>query len=154
MPIKKYLYCLTIFAFVAFQSIIYSQQKPEVKYYTSDSLKTLNLPFSDVVRVGNLLFVSGQVGIIPGKLALVPGGMAAEAKQTLENIRKLLEDNGSSLENVVKVTVMLADIKEWGAFNEVYKKYFTTNLPARSAFGTNGLALNARLEIEWVAVVK
>lgn len=91
MPIKKYHYCLIIFVPVAFQSIIYSQQKPQIKYYTSDATKKLNLPFSDVVRVGNLLFVSGQVGIVPGKLELVPGGMAAEAKQALENIRKLLK---------------------------------------------------------------
>ncbi len=112
-----------------------------------------DLPFSAAVRVGILLFLSGNLGAdASGKL--VAGGIAAETRQTLENIRAVLEAHGSSLDHVVKVTVMLADMKEWGEMNSVYVTFFPDHLPARSAFGTSGLALGARLEIECVALVK
>jgi reactive intermediate/imine deaminase len=110
--------------------------------------------FSDVVRVGNMLYLSGKLGTdSTGKLAT--GGIAAETKQTLENIRSVLESNGSSLDHVVKCTVMLADMKEWAEMNSVYTTFFKKDrMPARSAFGTSGLALNARVEIECIAVLK
>jgi reactive intermediate/imine deaminase len=108
-------------------------------------------PFSDAVRVGDLLFLSGKVGTIPGKAELVPGGIAAETRQTMESIKATLIANGSSLDRVVKCTVMLADIREWAAMNEVYAQYFPNHRPARSSFGTSGLALNARVEIECIA---
>jgi 2-iminobutanoate/2-iminopropanoate deaminase len=109
------------------------------------------LPFSEVVRVGNLLFLSGQLGLdADGRL--VPGGIGPETRRTLENIRAVLERHGSSLDRIVKVTVMLADIEEWGEMNLEYTQVFTGNLPARSAFGTSGLALGARVEIECVAL--
>jgi len=113
---------------------------------------TQGLPFSEAVRVGDFLFLSGQVGLDEsGKL--VAGGIAPETRRTMENIRSVLERHGSSLDRVVKVTVMLADIDEWGAMNAEYVKFFPGHLPARSAFGTSGLALGARVEIEAVAVV-
>ena len=84
---------------------------------------------------------------------MVPGGIAAETKQTMENIRRTLEENGSSLDKVVKCTIMLEDISEWQAMNEVYVTFFPNHKPARSAFGTNGLALGARVEIECLATV-
>jgi 2-iminobutanoate/2-iminopropanoate deaminase len=109
------------------------------------------LPFSEAVQVGDLLFLSGQIGLdADGKL--VPGGIGFETRRTLENIRAVLERHGSSLDRIVKVTVMLADIREWGEMNVEYTKVFTRNLPARSAFGTAGLALGARVEIECVAL--
>ena len=111
------------------------------------------LPFSEAVRVGDTLYVSGQLGNTPGTLQLVPGGIAAEARQTLENMKAVLERHGSSMDRVVKCTVFLADMKEWPAFNEVYLKFFTKNLPARSALGASGLALGARVEMECIAVV-
>jgi reactive intermediate/imine deaminase len=111
------------------------------------------LPFSEAVRVGDTLYVSGQRGNVPGTLQLVPGGIAAEARQTLENMKAVLERRGSSLDRVVKCTVFLADMKEWPAFNEVYLRYFTKDLPARSALGASGLALGARVEMECIAVV-
>ena len=111
------------------------------------------LPFSEAVRVGDTLYVSGQLGHTPGTLQVVPGGIAAEARQTLENMKAVLERRGSSMEHVVKCTVFLADMKEWPAFNEVYLKYFTKNLPARSALAAAGLALGARVEMECIAVV-
>jgi 2-iminobutanoate/2-iminopropanoate deaminase len=110
---------------------------------------------SEAVRVGNMLYLSGQLGFLPGTRNLAPGGIAAETRQTMENIRAVLEKHGSSFDRVVKCTVMLADIKERDAMNEVYVKYFTEgHRPARSAFGTSGLAANGRVEIECMATVK
>jgi 2-iminobutanoate/2-iminopropanoate deaminase len=108
------------------------------------------MPFSEAVEVGDLLFLSGQLGIdADGKL--VRGGVAAETRQTLLNIKAVLERRGLSLDHIVKVTVMLADISEWAAMNAEYVTMFGGHLPARSAFGTNGLALGARLEMECIA---
>lgn len=84
---------------------------------------------------------------------VVPGGIAAETRQTIENMRDVLERYGSSLERVVKCTVILADIGEWGEMNKVYVEFFKKTLPARSAFAASGLALGARVEIECIAVI-
>jgi len=112
-----------------------------------------NLPFSPARWAGDLLFVSGQIGNVPGKLELVPGGIQAETRQALQNLRAILEDHEATMDDVVKCTVMMADISEWGAMNEVYVKAFHPPYPARSALGANGLALGARTEIECVAWV-
>ena len=126
--------------------------EPEVRYYASDP--DLRLPFSDAVRVGNMLYLSGQVGNLPGSTQLAEGGIAGETRQTMENIKASLEKYGSSLDRVVKCTVFLADIAEWAAMNEVYRTYFPANPPARSALGASGLALGARVEIECLATVQ
>ena len=128
-----------------------SEQKADVEYLTSENMKSL--PFSEAVRLGNVLYLSGQMGIDQA-IKIVPGGIAAETRQALENIKATLEKYGSSLEHVIKVTVMLADMSEWGEMNKVYLTYFSKNLPARSAFGTSGLALGGRVEIECIAVLK
>jgi 2-iminobutanoate/2-iminopropanoate deaminase len=129
-----------------------SAQEPAVEFLNSGKVVPATLPFSEAVRVGDTLYLSGQVGIKPGTLELVPGGIQAEARQTLENIRTTLEAHGYSMRDVVKCTVMLADIAEWATFNEVYKTYFTPPYPARSALGANGLAIGARVEVECLAV--
>ncbi len=122
----------------------------DIEYYTSEILK--GLPFSAAVRVGRMLYLSGQIGIdASGKL--VPGGISGETRQAMENIRAMLEQCGSSLDNVIKATVMLADMKEWSEMNQVYVTYFNQHLPARSALGANGLAMGARVEIECMAVL-
>jgi 2-iminobutanoate/2-iminopropanoate deaminase len=108
------------------------------------------LPFSAAVRVGPLLYLSGQIGM-DSTGHLVPGGISAETRQTLENIRTVLEHNGSSLDRVVKCTAMLADIHDWDAMNQVYVTYFRHHLPARSAFAANGLVFGARIELECMA---
>ena len=122
-----------------------------VEFLTGTVLPT-NLPFSEAVRVGNTLYLSGQVGIVPGTLELVPGGLKEEARQTMVNIKTSLEAHGYSISDVVKCTVMLADFSEWAMFNDVYKSFFVNHYPARSAFGANGLALGARVEVECIAV--
>jgi 2-iminobutanoate/2-iminopropanoate deaminase len=114
---------------------------------------TRSLPFSEAVRVGDMLYLSGQLGT-DSTGRLVPGGVGPETRQALTNIADVLKRHGSSLDQVVKCTVMLADIGEWAAMNEVYVTFFRSHRPARSAFGTNGLALGARLELECMAVRK
>jgi 2-iminobutanoate/2-iminopropanoate deaminase len=110
-----------------------------------------DFPFSPAVRVGNMLYLAGQIGDVQRKL--VPGGIEAETRQTMLNIKDVLEKSGSSMERVVKCTVFMADMAEWPKMNEVYKTFFPVNLPARSAFGATGLALGARVEIECLATV-
>lgn len=123
-------------------------QAPEVEYLGGEGPG----PFSDAVRVGHMLYLSGKIGTVPGE-GLVEGGVQAETRQTLENIKASLERWGSSMDRVVKCTVMMDDISEWSAMNEVYREYFPENKPARSAFGADGLALGAALEIECWATV-
>jgi reactive intermediate/imine deaminase len=130
---------------------IQEPSKPE--FLSAPGTEVLNLPFSEAVRVGDFLFLSGQVGVTPGTTELVPGGIAEQTRQTLDNISGVLQRNGSSLDRVVKCTVFLADISEWPAMNEVYRTYFPTNPPARSALAANGLAFDARVEIECIALV-
>lgn len=123
----------------------------QIDYLNSGRILPTGLPFSEAVQVGSTLYLSGQIGVQPGTLQLVPGGMRAEARQTMDNIRAILEQHGYSLRDVVKCTVMLADMAEWGNFNDVYRTYFDGRFPARSAFGANGLALGARVEVECIA---
>jgi 2-iminobutanoate/2-iminopropanoate deaminase len=107
----------------------------------------MSLPFSEAVRVGNMLYLSGDIGTgADGKL--VAGGIKAEAKQTMDNIGANLARHGSSFDQVVQCTVALADIAEWPAFNEVYRGYFKQHFPARMAFAASGLALGARVEVQ------
>ena len=131
--------------------LVFAEHDAEVRFLNSGKVLPQNLPFSEAVQVGELLYLSGQIGIAPGTMALVPGGMAAEAKQTMDNIRSVLTANGYDLNDLVKCTVMLADMSEWSAFNAIYKGYFSEHYPARSAFGSNGLALGARVEVECIA---
>ncbi len=100
-----------------------------------------------------MLYLSGQIGTVPGTTELVPGGIREETRQALENIKEILERNGSTLNRVFKCTVFLADINEWPKMNDVYRTYFPKAPPARSAMAASGLALNARVEIECIAVV-
>ena len=108
------------------------------------------LPFSSAVRVGDMLYLSGDIGVKGGKL--VPGGITPETKQTMENIKATLAHFGADMDAIVKCQVFLADMAEWSAFNEVYVTYFKPERrPARAAFGVNGLALGARAEVDCIA---
>ncbi len=112
------------------------------------------LPFSQAVRVGDVLYLSGQLGNVGGSRKLAPGGIEGQARQTMENIGAVLREHGLGFDDIFKCTVMLADMKDWAAFNAVYVTYFKSDrLPARSAFGASGLALGALVELEcwaWV----
>jgi len=127
-------------------------EPPAVQFIDTGKVLTKKLPFSEAVRVENLLYVSGQVGTKPGTDTLAPGGIKPEARQALANIKTILETQGLTTRDVVKCTVMLADIADWPTFNDVYLEYFAPPYPARSAFATSGLALNARVEVECIAV--
>lgn len=106
-------------------------------------------PFSDAVQVGDLLILSGQVGAAPGTTTVVPGGIEPETRQVMANIDASLKRRGLTMDALVKCTVMLADMKDWPAFNKIYATYFKKGrYPARSALGVNGLALGARIELE------
>lgn len=123
----------------------------DVEFLNSGEVLPTDLPFSEVVRVDDTLYLAGQIGLKPGTMELVAGGIEAEARQTLMNIRTVLQTHGYAMSDVVKCTVMLADIAEWGTFNQVYKEFFEAPFPARSAFGASGLALDARVEVECIA---
>ena len=125
----------------------------DVEFYPMAGDAERNWPFSEAVRVGDLLFLSGMLGNKPGTSELVPGGIQAETRQTMEHIRATVERHGGSMDRVPKCTVFLADMAEWAAMNEVYVEFFPTHRPARSALGVNGLALGARVEIECIAVI-
>jgi reactive intermediate/imine deaminase len=126
---------------------------PVVEYHRPTDPAMASLPFSEAVRVGDMLYLAGQIGTVPGSMQLAAGGIEAETRQTLENIRAILERHGSSMDRVVKCLVMLSDMSEWPTMNGVYINFFPRNLPARSALGASGLALGARVEIECMAVV-
>jgi len=126
-----------------------SSHAATVERYTDPAMKDANLPFSQAIRVGDMLYLSGQIGNVPGTLDLAPGGMEGQARQTMDNIEAVLEANGASFANVTKCLVMLADMSQWADFNKVYVTYFEPGqFPARSAFGANGLALGGALEVE------
>ncbi|MEP6390701.1 MAG: Rid family detoxifying hydrolase [Halioglobus sp.] len=109
-------------------------------------------PFSAAVTVGDTVYLAGQLGVKPGESQVVSGGIEAETHQMMKNIKSTLTSLGLDTQNVVKCTVMLADIAEWSTFNGVYTQYFKPPYPARSAFGASGLALDARVEMECIAV--
>jgi len=126
----------------------------EVEYYTSPAIKELKLPFSEAVRVGNRVYLSGQLGMDPSTGKLVEGGIQAETRQTMENIKKTLKYFHLGFDDLIQCRIFLKDIKEWGVFNTIYKSYFNKHYPARSAFGANGLGLGAALEMECHALIK
>jgi reactive intermediate/imine deaminase len=118
-------------------------------YYRSAEVAAAKLPFSEATQVGNILYLSGQVGNVPGQARLVDGGFAAQTKQAMENIGAVLKSRGLGYDDLFKCTILLADIKNWAEFNKIYVTYFKPErLPSRSALGTSGLALDAAVEVE------
>ena len=144
---------ILLLAAVAAAGTAAAAPKGKVEFLSSGKVLPNKLPFSEAVRVGDLVFLSGQVGIAPGTMKVVEGGIKEETRQALENIKSTLSAHGYTMDELVKCTVMLADMAEWTAFNDVYKTFFTGHFPARSAFGANGLALGARVEVECIAAV-
>lgn len=110
-------------------------------------------PYSQGVRVGDLIFTAGQIGLVPGTKEFAGPDIASQTRRALLNIKAIVEAAGSCLELVVKTTVFLADIVEWPAMNEVYAEFFPVTPPGRSAVQVAGLPMGARVEIEVVALV-
>ena len=106
---------------------------------------------SSIVKVGDMLYLSGQLGTAPGQ-GLAAGGIGPETQQAMTNIKGLLEQVGSGMDRVVKCTVFLADIADFRAMNDVYRTFFPANPPARSTVAVAGLVLNARIEVECMAL--
>ncbi len=121
------------------------------QFYPSPDPVLKDMPFSEATRAGDLLIVSGEIGALPGKMALAPGGITGESRQAIENIQAILQRHGATLRDVVQCTVFLTDMKDWPAFNTVYREFFKPPFPARSATGANGLALGARVEMQCTA---
>lgn len=122
------------------------------RFLNSAAAEKLNLPFSEAVRAGGLLYLSGQIGNVPGdEPAPVPGGVVAESRQALTNVEQVLRRHGSGLDEVIKCTIFLVDMTEWSKFNSVYREFFKPPYPTRSAVGVKELALGARVEVECLA---
>ncbi|XP_012867871.1 PREDICTED: ribonuclease UK114 [Dipodomys ordii] len=109
-------------------------------------------PYSHAVLVDRTMYISGQVGLDPSSGKLVPGGVAEEAKQALTNMFEILKAAGCDFTNVVKTTVFLTDMNDFGTVNEVYKQFFKSDFPARSAYQVAALPIGAHVEIEAIAV--
>ena len=137
----------------AVPALLPAQKRPPEVRFIAPAGATTTLPFSPGVRVGHMLYLAGQLGT-DSTNRLVPGGIEAETRQTLTNIKRFLDANGSGMDRVVRCLVMLADIAEWGKMNSVYVTFFPGPKPARSAMGASGLALGARVEIECTATVR
>lgn len=121
------------------------------EFYNSGKIIPSNLPLSDGVRHGNLFFLSGQIGLIPGSGKLLSGGMKAETKQALDNIKMILESRSSSMQDLIQCTAYLIDINEWPSFNEIYQGYFKLRYPARTVVGVSQLPLQARVELQCIS---
>jgi reactive intermediate/imine deaminase len=124
-----------------------AQPRSAVEHFPAQPINGAPAPFSSAVRVGDVLYLSGAIGRTPdGK---VPEGIEAQTKATMEDIGATLKRAGLGYEDLFHCTAFLSDMKNWPAFNKVYVSYFPNGkLPARSAFGVNGLALGALLELE------
>lgn len=132
-----------------------SKARPAIQILNSGKVMPTTLPGSEAVRVGDLLFLSGQVGIPPGSTKIIEGGIREQTKQIMENIKSCLELNGSGMNNIVRCTVYLTDMSHWRSYTQVYTSYFELGkYPARCTVAVNGFAMgNALIEIECTAAV-
>ena len=127
----------------------------KIEHFTSTESEKLGFPFSDATIVNNIIYVSGQVGNFPGTTELISGGIGSETTQALNNIKLILDQAGSSSDNIFKCLCMLADINDYPEMNSAYRMFFDENKkPSRSTFAGSGLALGAKIEIECWAVKK
>lgn len=143
----------TLVAVLGTLAAVNSGAADKPQFLNSPRALELDRPFSEAVRAGDFLFLSGAIGEDPATGKLPAGGIQPEARQTLKNVQSVLEANGASLGDVVKCTVFLADIAEWPTFNTIYREFFKKPFPARSALAASGLAMNARVELECIAYV-
>ncbi len=148
MNIFRYLMALLV---LNFGFLVSAQEIEKPIFHASHEPRKIDAPFSDVVEVGDLYFLAGQIGMDHSTRMLVPGGIRAETRQACENIKAVLEQHQLTLDDVVKCTVILASMEEFAAFNDVYRNYFPRK-PARTTFAASGLARDARVEIDAIAV--
>ncbi|PQJ74008.1 RidA family protein [Polaribacter gangjinensis] len=128
-------------------------QNQEIYFHKSHEESRKNAPFSDVTQVGNLYFLTGQIGKNHQTGKMAEGGIEAETTQVLKNIEDVLKEHQLTLKDVVKCTVILADIEDFSKMNAVYTRFFVDNLPARTTFAAN-LVAGAKIEIEVIAAKK
>ncbi|MEO0527799.1 MAG: Rid family detoxifying hydrolase [Bacteroidota bacterium] len=147
---KNYFYIIGILFFGASISVR-AQEKSEITFHESHEEKKKTAPFSDAVQSGNLFFLAGQIGMDHSTRTMVKGDIKTETEQVIKNIRSVLQHHGMGLDRVVKCTVILSTMDDFASFNEVYSKYFT-NKPARTTFAARGLARNAKIEIDVIAI--
>ena len=146
MHFKLFLLLLLVFTFSCKK-----ESKLVVKYHKSHEENRQNVPFSDAVQVGNTYFLTGQIGKNHETGKLVDHSIELQTKQAILNIEDVLKQHNLTLDNVVKCTVILANINDFSKMNNIYRKYFTNNLPARTTFAAS-LVADAKIEIEVVAV--
>ncbi|WP_131021003.1 RidA family protein [Clostridioides difficile] len=120
--------------------------------HTNDAPAALG-PYSQAIKAGNLLFVSGQVPLVPETMEVVEGDVQAQTAQSLKNLKAILAEGGADFSNVVKTTVFIKDMNEFGAINEVYAEYFGENKPARACVEVARLPKDVKVEIEVIAVL-
>ncbi|MEK6154507.1 Rid family detoxifying hydrolase [Flavobacteriaceae bacterium 3-367] len=130
---------------------VQAQEKTAITFHESHEEKKKNAPFSDAVEVGKLFFLAGQIGMDHGTRTMVQGDIKTETAQAIKNIQAVLQQHGMDLDRVVKCTVILSTMDDFAAFNEIYTQYFTKK-PARTTFAASGLARNAKVEIDVIAV--
>ncbi|WP_411768412.1 Rid family detoxifying hydrolase [Winogradskyella sp. A3E31] len=143
-------FCLITLVLVGIISQSCQERPSEITFHKSHEPSRANVPFSDAVETGDLLFLTGQIGKNHKAGELVSSGIEAETKQVIENIKAVLEHHQLSLDNVVKCTVILKDIEDFSKFNSVYTQYFTKK-PARTTYAAAGLAGGASIEIDVIA---
>jgi len=148
---KPFHYALLAVLMIGTMGVCRAQESTEIIFHKSHEPKKQNAPFSDAVQAGNMYFLAGQIGMDHTTRTLVEGGVQAETEQAIKNIQAVMAQHGMTLDNVVKCTVILADIEDFSAFNDIYTQYFTKK-PARTTFAAKGLAANSSIEIDVVAI--
>lgn len=118
--------------------------------YTDKAPKPIG-PYSQAIKIGNLLFLSGQIGIDPKTNELVSGGIEKETRQIFENITNLLKSINADFSNILKVNIYLKNLDDFKKVNEIYQEYFKDNFPARTTIGGLSLPKNALIEIDVIA---
>lgn len=151
MQLNTKILVMVVLTVILFSFSARSQDKTPVIFHPSHELKKQNAPFSDVVQAGNLYFLAGQIGMDHTTRTLVKGGIVAETHQAIANITSVLKQHDMDLDHVVKCTVILSSMEDFATFNKVYSTYFTKK-PARTTFAAAGLARNAAIEIDVIAV--
>ena len=139
----------SVFAFVLVLLLASGVMADERAYIDSRSAGDEGPPFSGAVKVGNTLYLSGALGLVDGK---VPADPADEAKAVLDSIKATLEAAGMTMDDLVSVQIFCSDVAHYGAFNDVYRTYFTREYPARAFIGAGTLLFNARFEVQGIAV--